>query len=391
MTGTLRPQSVPSSIDIILVIALMLLFVIGMLSVFDASFGMAAIKGENGVKELFKQMCSFCVGLIGFFTILRVGYQRLQGNAVRILGISFLLLLACYLPIIGAKVNEAHRWVGYGFRFQPSEMAKLALVIYLSWLISTNLKNKQSDIRNFMNGLCTPLVVTGLFALLIEREPDLGTAMVVVLTAITMFYIAGAKVSHLLGALSLCALVVVFIGLFGYRSDRIKNWRDPFVNIATTSLQQAHSLIAVATGQVGGVGFGKGSEKYYLPEQNTDFIFATIAEETGFIGSSFIIGLFLLISWRAVEIARNASDNFGMLLATGIAAMISWQAVINIGVVTGSIPATGVPLPFISFGGTSLVVLMCSCGILLSISAGSRKEGRGYDQLEPLSSRLRSR
>ena len=390
MTGVSSLPKARNSIDMILLWSVLALLVAGIVSVFDSSFGQSAIHGGTGVVFLKKQLIAGGVGFVGFFVVLKMGYQRLRNWSSALLALSILMLIACYLPKIGIKLNGARRWIGPGIQFQPSEFANLSLVIYLSALLASYIEKRRFDITNFFDGLLPPLAIVGLITILIEREPDLGTSIVVFLTSITIFYVAGAQKRHIGAILVTGAIMVALVCLVGFRTNRIKTWLDPFTDMRGAGFQQVHSRVAVATGSVTGVGFGKGREKYYLPEQNTDFIFATIAEETGLVGSSIIIGLFFLIAWRATEIARQSKDIFGSLLASGIGAMISWQALINLAVVTGSIPATGVPLPFISFGGTSLAILLVSCGALLSISHVTGQENPRYAELEPALPRLRT-
>jgi cell division protein FtsW len=355
------------------------LLVIGIVMVYDASYAQSLerkLNGNDGFFFLKKQIVYAIIGLGAMVATLRYGYWKLRALAVPLLLLSLGLLIAVYIPGIGLHKNGAARWIGRGsFQFQPSELAKLAVIIYLAGLLSRAIEGRPFDIRNFVDGLLAPLLVVGVVVMLIEREPDMGTAAVLSLTALTMFWLAGARKTHLIGIIAFGGAAFVLLSmLHGFRQDRFKSYIDPEWDPTGKSMQTLHSLIAVGTGNVKGIGFGAGREKYYLPEANTDFIFATIAEETGLWGSLGVITLLCLIGWRATVIARRTRDTFGAMLASGIAALISWQALINIGVVTNTIPATGVPLPFISFGGTSLVFMLVSVGILLNIA--QHPEGR---------------
>src|SRR5262249_52340512 len=216
------------------------------------------------------------------------------------------------------------------------------------------------DIRKFMDGLIVPVAVIGIFAILVEREPDLGTAAILFLASMTVLYLAGAQLKHL-GAIAGVAFVMfIMVSVFGhgFRNGRLSSFFSPEKDYYGRGFQVTRGLVAVGSGGVLGVGIGAGREKFYLPEANSDFIFATVAEETGLWGSLIVIGLLFMVGRQGFIIARRTNDPFGSLLAAGIAAMISWQAIINVAVVTHLIPATGVPLPFISFGGSSLLFLL---------------------------------
>ena len=333
------------------------LVVIGVVMVYDSSYARAIDLKGDGFQFLRKQAVYAVVGLAAMIGMIRYGYWRLRQLAVPLVIGSLVLLVAVYIPHVGMRLNGASRWIDLKFfQFQPSELAKLALIIYLAGLLARAVDGRTMDIRNFADGLMPPLVVLGLLVLLIEREPDLGTAAVVFLTSMTMLFLAGARKTHLLGILATGGSLMLLLSMMhGFRGDRLKTYLNPTADIRGKGYQTAHGILAVGSGGLRGVGFGAGREKYYLPEANTDFIFATIAEETGLLGSLTVVTLLFLTGWRGFVIARRTRDTFGAMLASGIAAMISWQAIINVGVVTGTIPATGVPLPFISFGGTSLL------------------------------------
>ncbi|MEP6753911.1 MAG: putative peptidoglycan glycosyltransferase FtsW [Chthonomonadales bacterium] len=389
MTGTVDSTPRRSTPDMILLWTMLALVAAGIIMVFDSSFGQSAIKGGTGIVFLKKQLIAGGVGFIGFFAILKMGYSRLRSWASALIILSIVMLVACYIKPIGVTLNGAHRWIGPGIQFQPSEFAKTALVLYLAALFASYIEKRRYDVTNFWDGLLLPLGVCSIVALLIEREPDLGTSIVVFLSSMTVFFMAGAKRRHIAVIVTVAGLCAMVLMMGNFRGGRIHNWIYPLDDPQGKGFQPTHARLAVGTGSLTGVGFGKGREKYYLPEQNTDFIFATIAEETGWVGSTVIIGLLLVVAWRASVIAQRSKDIFGSLLAGGIGAIISWQALINIAVVTGCIPATGVPLPFISFGGTSLAMLLVSCGILLSISNSAEPQTSKYDALDPVRPRLR--
>ncbi len=359
------------------------LLVVGVVMVYDSSYVRSIDKVNDGFVFLRRQAIFAGIGLGAMVFMIRYGYWRLRALAAPLLIASLLLLIAVWIPHIGIHKNGASRWIDVKvMQFQPSELAKLALIIYLAGLLARAVDGRSVNIRSFMDGLLPPLLVVGLFVLLVEREPDLGTAAVMALTAMTMLFLAGARKSHLAAISVVGGVLMLALSMtHGFRGDRLKTFMNPEADIRGKGYQTAHGLLAVGSGGLSGMGFGAGREKYYLPEANTDFIFATIAEETGLWGSTLVVGLLFLTGWRAVVIARRTRDTFGAMLAAGIAAMISWQAIINVGVVTGTLPATGVPLPFISFGGTSLILTLASVGILLNIA--QHPEGRRLEHSAP--------
>lgn len=347
-----------------------LLLAIGVLIIYDASYVQSIDLKRTGNDALYylkRQALWAGLGLSMMFLVMRFGYWRLRGLAYLLLGLSLIGLIAVlYVPAVNVVAKGAARWMKIGpVQFQPSEFAKLSLVIYLAAVLS----RKDCRIRDFWCGLCPLLLVVGVIALLVEREPDLGTAVVIGLIAMTMFYVAGARKRHLL-AMVVCAGVLALLAARGheYRWNRIRVFLNPESDYHGVGYQTVQGLLAIGSGGPAGVGLGEGRGKYYLPESNTDFVFATIAEETGLWGSTLVLGLVMLLAWRGFRIARRTQDPFGALLAAGITATICWQSILNIAVVTNSVPATGVPLPFISYGGSSLMFLLIGVGILLNIA-----------------------
>lgn len=312
-------------------------------------------------------------GVIGGFLamgiVMRMGYWRLRKIAVPLMFLGGFMLLLVWFPGIGIEKNNANRWISLGMMFQPSEVAKLTLIIYLAALLS----RPSCRVQEFTDrGLVPPLVVTGLYCLLIEREPDLGTAVVLFFTALTMLFLAGARPKHLAAVTAACVLFALVIGMrhgnVGHRSQRMIGYWNPDADPKGVTLQVYHARLSVGSGHFLGMGWGQGREKLYLPQSDSDFIFCTIAEELGLLRVLPIVTLYLVLAWRGFMIAARSKDRFGALLAAGVSALIVWQAMINIGVATTLIPATGVPLPFISIGATSLMTLMAGIGILLSVS-----------------------
>lgn len=366
-----RPQTnrVKLPIDTVLFGTMLALIVVGLWMVFDASYVKTLDNAKMGHDAFYfvkKQSAGVIAGFGAVWLMMRLGYWRLRKLAMPLMVTGLILLAAVYLPHLGVRENNAMRWLNLGpLKFQPSELAKLTLILYLARLLS----RRDCDVRDLVGGLGAPLFVTGLYLILIEREPDLGTAFVLFLAALTQMFLAGARKRHLVGICAVTGMAVLLMGFgWGHRTGRIKAYLHPDQDVQGIGYQVFHSLLAVGSGRWLGQGLGEGREKYYLPQGNSDFIFATLAEELGFVRTVPVLALLCLLGWRGFWIAINAKDRFAMLLAAGISALISWQALINIGVATGAIPATGVPLPFISFGSSSLVFLMTGIGLLLNIA-----------------------
>lgn len=360
-------------IDLWLFAGTVALVVLGLWLVFDASY----VKSLDSVSQshdayffVKRQAAGAIVGLFALFTLMRVGYWHLRGRALFGMILGLAMLWAVKIPGLGHHVLGAWRWIRIGpVNFQPSEVAKMLLVLYAAALLS----RPHCQVRILgAQGLLPLLLVTGFYLLLIEREPDLGTAIVLFLAILTQIYLAGARKRHIgliLAASSLAVLLIGFSGAgTGHRQGRITAFLHPEEHLQDSGFQVYHAQLAIGSGEWLGQGMGRGREKYLLPQGNSDFIFATYAEEFGFVGCLVLIGLMGLVGWRGFMIAAQTRDRFGALLAGGIAALISWQALVNIAAATGSIPATGVPLPFISDGSTSLIVLLGGVGILLNIA-----------------------
>jgi cell division protein FtsW len=360
-------------LDLLLFGATILLVVIGLWMVFSSSYIKTLDNPRIGDAFFFVKRQAFgaVVGLFALFVAMKIDYTQLRRFAVPLLFVGFALLLAVWIPGIGRAENGASRWIYIkSFGFQPSELAKIILVLYLA----ARMSRPNHKIRDFTDGFLPPLAVIVAYLFLIEREPDLGTATVLFLAVMTQLYVACARKRHLalvflIGAL----LTVVMIGGFGHRGKRITTFLNPEHDKQGIGYQIYHSKLAIGSGGWMGAGLGQGKEKYFLPQADSDFIFATVAEEFGFFRTLPILGLLCLVGWRGFRIAYLAGDRFGALLATGIAAVITWQALINIAVTTASIPATGVPLPFLSYGSTSLVVMMMGVGLLLNIAQHSKR------------------
>ncbi len=355
--------------DYILFNVTLALLAIGVVMVFNASYGDTVSKARMNYDPFYflkRQAVWAAVGFVCMLLVMRIGYWNLRRFAAPLMILAIVGLVAVLIPGIGEVRNGARRWFDIGpLLIQPSEFAKLALVIYLAGQTCNTVNN----IRDLKDGFWAALVPICACIILVEKQPDLGTAAVIGLGSLATLFLAGARVRHLAAVLVCGLLLVGFAALrHDYRMDRVSVYLEPDKYARDKGLQITHSLIAVTTGGALGVGLGEGREKLFVPEANTDFIFATIVEETGLWGTSLVVGLMLLLGWAGCLIARRTNDPFGMVLASGLSAMISLQAIINIAVVTNTIPATGVPLPFISAGGSSLILNMISIGILLNIA-----------------------
>jgi cell division protein FtsW len=342
---------------------------LGIAMVFDGSLAAHYVSSPDGTKLwsiISRHVESVVAGTAVMFLLSRYQCQRLRNLAPPVMIGALVLLMAVWVPHIGRVENNAARWIKLGpLQAQPSEFAKLAIVLYLSALLSRSSRN----IRAFTESVLPALLVTGLTLALIEREPDLGTAFVLFMEFITILYIAGARRHHIIAVCVGTALVVLAFGfVFGHRQGRITAFLHPDRDPSGLGYQVFHSRLAVGSGRMIGLGLGFGREKYYLPQADSDFVVSTFAEETGFVGCSVLIGLYAAYCFTAIEIAHLTRDRFSRLLAWGTASMVAWQSLVNLSVATGAIPATGVPLPFVSFGSSSLVMCLAASGILMSIS-----------------------
>ncbi|MFY9372142.1 MAG: stage V sporulation protein E [bacterium] len=357
--------------DFIIFFAAVTLLAIGVIMVFSASSATAAGTRGDAYYYLKRQAMWAGLGTIAMVIFMKIDYRFWRRVGKPLLFLTLILLLAVLIPSVGREGLGARRWLNFGpVNVQPSEIAKLSLVIYLAGYLS----QKGEDIRKFWDGLFPALVLMGGTFLLILRQPDLGTAVALAGTMGLMLFTAGAKIGHLLG-LGLASVPVVVYAILSeeYRARRFFAFLNPEADPLDSGYHIIQSLYALGSGGPVGLGLGRSRQKwYYLPERHTDFIYAIIGEELGFIGAVLVLLLFLLFTWRGYRVAINAPDSFGSLLAVGITSMIGLQALINIGVVTGSLPITGIPLPLISYGGSSLLPSLAAIGILLNISSHCR-------------------
>lgn len=355
-------------IDWYLAFAAIALTTFGLAMVYSAS-ALLSLRESDGATQFayfFKQLAYAVIGLILMFLATRFDYDWLRRSPVvlGLLGATFVCLLAVFaFP----KINGAHRWIRLaGFSFQPSELAKITLAVYLAAFLA----RREQHMHDLGKTLAPSIVIFGLLAGLTILEPDLGTTLV--LTAIfgSIYFVGGAKILHaaLLGALCVSAAAAAVI-LAPWRMARIMAYRDPWADAENKGYQLIQSLLSLGSGGTWGEGYAQGVMKmHYLPYGHSDFIFAVIGEELGLIGCLMVLMVFGLFMWRGILAAWRAPDRFGKLLGTGIVSGITFQTLFNISVATGLVPTKGIPLPFISYGGSSLVLTLLAVGILLNIS-----------------------
>lgn len=358
--------------DLILLGSILALLLIGIVMVYSSS----AVKGYmyyNDPYHYFKaDLIWVGLGLLAMFFCLRIDLDFLRRWAKPALYVALGLLVLVKVPGLGREVNGATRWIGLGpLSIQPSEIIKLSMVLIMAHILSLN----PHSIKSFRRGMLPILGLLGLVAGLIMLQPDLGTTLVVAGMTFFMLIAAGARTGHLLalGGTGL-GLVVAAIAVEPYRMRRILAFLDPWADPSGKGYQTIQALLALGPGGLFGLGLGQSRQKFlYLPENHTDFIFAMIGEELGFVGAALVVLLFFLFAWRGFKVAMSVSDPFRSLMAVGLTAMISLQAMVNMGVVSGILPVTGITLPFLSYGGTSLVFTMVGAGLLLNISLDAER------------------
>ncbi|WP_040412481.1 stage V sporulation protein E [Desulfosporosinus sp. OT] len=353
--------------DMVLLGAILALLGIGFVMVYSSSAVRGYIQFDDPYHFLKMEILWAVMGLVAMILSMVVDLRLLRRFAKPALYVAIALLVAVKIPGIGRRVNGADRWIGLGpLSIQPSEVIKLSMVLVMAHVLALD----PHKIRSFRKGVLPILGLMGLIAGLIMLQPDLGTTLVIAATTFFMLIAAGARAGHILGLGGTgLGLVVAAIAAAPYRMRRIFAFLDPWADPLGNGYQTIQALLALGPGGLFGLGLGQSRQKFlYLPENHTDFIFAMIGEELGFIGASLVVLLFFLFAWRGFRVAMRAPDAFTGFFAVGLTAMVSIQAMINMGVVSGVLPVTGITLPFISYGGTSLVFTMLGVGVLLNIS-----------------------
>ena len=344
------------------------LVVLGLLIVYSSSFALGALAFDDANYFVTRQAVWAALGIGLMLTLMRLDYHWLRSVSPLLMLAAIVGLMAVLVPGIGIERGGAQRWIALGPLppVQPSEFAKLALIVYVAaWLTG-----KGTFVRSFGLGFLPFVMMVGIVAGLILLEPDTGTAAVVVLTTVTLFFIAGASLTHLAALMGIGGVAAtVLILTAGYRAERLLAFVRAEDDPGGIGFHTLQLLIALGSGGIGGLGLGASRQKFfYIPSSHTDGVFAVVGEELGFIGAIGVLVLFAVLIYRGFRVVLGTRDDFGALLATGIVCWIAYQALINAGGVTRAIPMTGIPMPFLSYGGSALAALLAAVGILLSIS-----------------------
>ncbi len=362
--------------DYMILVVVVALTAIGILMVYSSS----ALKGylsqdANTFATVGPQIQWAILGLVAMALMMRVDYRYLRLASVPLYVVAIVLLVLVFVPQLNIVIGGSARWLKLGPlpAIHPAEFAKLALVIYLAhWFAK-----RGNRVHGFWGGTVPFLIIVAPMIALVFKEPDLGTTVVITLTVFTMFFLAGANLLHL-GVMGLgAAMAMIVVGLQGYQLDRIRVWQDPWLDPLGKGFHTIQGLLALGIGGLFGTGLGE--SRVFVPNAFNDFIFAEVGQEFGMIGAIVVITLFLLLAYSGVRVALGAPDTFGALLAAGITAWLCLQAFINIGVVVALLPITGITLPFISAGGSSLIISFAAVGILLSISRETVEKGTWND------------
>lgn len=354
------------SVDTWLFTVTLVLVFLGLAMVFSASAVMAKERYGTGYYFLLRQMVWAAAGLAAMLAAMKIDYRRYRNPAVvfSLLGVTTLMLISVFFL---DRAHNTHRWIHWGgFSFQPSELAKPVLILFLAFFLETRARSMY-DWRNTLLPAITPTFV---FLALIVFQPDLGTAIACAAITACILFVAGMEMKYL-GYGLLASILPLYFLIFhvAYRRARILAFLNPYSDPEGAGFHIIQSLIAVGTGGITGVGFMEGKQKlFYLPEPHTDFIFSVICEELGLVGAIVVVALFAIFLWRGIRTALRTQDLFGRFLAVGITSMVVVQAFINISVVLGLMPTKGIPLPFVSYGGSSLFLTLACVGVLLNIS-----------------------
>ena len=359
--------------DVPFLLLTLLLTVIGLVMLFSASFPSAYYETGNPAYYFKRQAIFAALGLSAMFVVAKINYQRWRGAARMLLIFSIFLLILVIIPHVGITQNRATRWLGIEnvFTFQPSEIAKLAVIVYFADSIS----KKREKMLQWREGILPYAVILGVISILMLLEPHLSGTILIVGTGAIMMAVGGMQGWLIgVGVGGVAAVAVLFVklvesGVISYGASRIAMWHDPWLDMSDDGYQMVQSLIAIGSGGLLGLGLGKGRQKFlYLPEEHNDFIFAVVCEELGLIGACVIMLIFAMLLLRGFWIALHARDRFGTLLVVGVMTHLGLQVFLNIAVVSGLVPATGISLPFFSYGGTARALQLVDMGIVLSVS-----------------------
>jgi cell division protein FtsW len=368
MSSKNQPSAAAAVYDIQLLFPVLFLVGIGIVMVYSASSAVALKKFGSDYLFLKKQALFAFIGLVALVACRHFPYRWYRPLTYPMLAVALTLLIAIQITDFGSSAGGAARWLRIGsLTFQPSEFARLALVVFMAY----SLDKKSEKIKEFSIGFVPHIAVFGVFAVCIFQQPDYGSVVILGTLTLLMMFVGGVRCMHLFWSIvALLPVAVIYLVQAPYRVERILSWLNPWKYPADGGYQVVHSLMAFGTGGLWGTGIGKGFQKlFYLPEPHTDFIFSIIGEEFGLFGVLIIIVLYGVIIVKGIQIARSAPDTFGSLMAFGLTCAMGLQVCINMGVALGLLPTKGLTLPFLSYGGTSLLLNMTSIGILMNISA----------------------
>lgn len=358
-------------IDLPFCLLVMMLTIIGLIMLFSASFPRAYYEDSNPTYFVARQGVFAIMGVAAMAFVGKINYQRFRGLAKPLLYLAIVLLVLVVIPHnpIALTRHNATRWLGLrgtSLQFQPSEVAKLAVVLYFSDTIS----RKKEQMQTFRYGIAPYAIILGALAGLMMMEPHLSGTLLILGAGAAIMLVGGISWGWVAGALGVAAAgMYTIVGIVGYGASRIAMWQDPFIDARGDGYQLAQSLLSIGSGGLLGVGLGKSRQKFmYLPEEHNDFVFSIVCEELGLIGAAIIMLLFAALILRGYWIALHARDRFGSLLVVGITTLLAFQTFLNMGVVTGLLPTTGISLPFFSYGGTALTIQLFEMGIVLSVS-----------------------
>ncbi|MEW6097314.1 MAG: putative lipid II flippase FtsW [bacterium] len=356
-----------SRVDVLLFLITITLIGIGALMIYSASAIFAKEYTGDSYYFLKRQLCWITIGLIGLFGAWKLNYHSLQKKSLLLFGVGVFLLALTIIPGLGYEISGATRWLKVGFlSFQPSELVRIVFVIYLTDFIV----RRRKELSSFFKGFIPSLIFLIIVCVILLKQPHLGMAVLLGMVTVSILFVGGGKIQHLI-YLVLVSIPAIYLLIQNapYRAKRLTVFLNPWGDPEHKGYHIIQSLIALGSGGLYGVGLGESKLKlFYLPQSSTDFIFAIIGEEGGFLLTGLIIILFLLFAFAGFKISLSAADSYGSLLSFGITTLIILQSLLNIGVVTGVVPTTGMPLPFISFGGSSLLVNMIGVGIILNIA-----------------------
>jgi cell division protein FtsW len=366
--------------EYLVVLAVVALTAVGILMVYSSSAISSYVAEQDTLAVVGPQLVWAVLGVAAMVVLMRVDYRILRYLSVPMYAAALVMLVLVLLPGIGIRIGGSARWLQIGPlpAIHPAEFAKLALVVYLAHWFS----RRETEVGSFRRGTIPFLLIAGPLVALVLGEPDLGTSGVVALSAVIMFFAAGANLWQFVVLIPAGVAAATFVVLSNpYQLDRVRAFLDPWRDTTGIGFHTVQGLLALGLGGVIGTGLGSSrtAGALYLPNASNDFIFAIIGQEFGLLGGALVVGLFLLFAWQGMRVAMNTPDTFGGLLAAGITAWISFQALINIGVVVALIPITGITLPFISAGGSSLTISLAAVGILLSVSRETQPRGNWTD------------